>query len=253
MEILTAKKPKTIKKKNLSLGAKKKDALAPKAIESEQKEAELETTLQTEEEEDNFYQAIGWLKGEVSKNEEGKLQITFRDSTSFQLTGDPRVLQALYKQVEQHPGPELCLQCYPQYNLIDKVLYFKVANFFTEEPEEARPGIFILRGVWQFIPQNRRPVFSIHRNEKRPTEEKVKSQHLPLIWKDQEPFKYQKESPERPKFYQIEARLISRRACFGWIRNLAEPTKPPSRVKNVEKGKGKGKVKKKQLGDKAAN
>ena len=116
MENLTANKPKTIKKKNLSVGAKKKDALAPKAIEPEQKEAELETTQQTEEEEDNFYQAIGWLKGEVSKNEEGKLQITFRDSTSFQLTGDPRVLQALYKQVEQHPGPELCLQCYPLFH-----------------------------------------------------------------------------------------------------------------------------------------
>ncbi len=183
---------------------------------------------------DRYYQAIGWLFGTVSKTEEGRLQITLFDGNSFGLTANKKVFWALAKQIESDPKTPLWIRCYPQYRLSEQVLYFKAVNFQTDRPENTQPGIFIFRGIWQFIPQCRRPVFSIYRNQTRFPEERIKNQHLPLIWKEQPPFRFRKESKERPQFFQIEARLISKRGCFGWIRNIAPPSKPPRKMRKEE-------------------
>ncbi|MGK7872373.1 MAG: hypothetical protein AB4426_03375 [Xenococcaceae cyanobacterium] len=188
----------------------------------------------------NYYQGIGWLLGTVSKTEENKLQITLSDGNTFGLTGNKKVLRALHSEIENNPSQPMWIGCYPQYRLQEQVLYFKAFYFSSERPEDVQPGIFILRGLWQFIPQNRRPVFSIHRNQLRSSEEKFRSQHLPLIWKEEQPFRFNKDSDERPLFYQIEARLISRLGCFGWVRSLAEPTKAPKKLKKSFDGKADG-------------
>ena len=184
-----------------------------------------------------YYQGLGWLFGLIGKTEEGKFQITLRDGTSFILTADRHIMYALGKQFEREPSQPLWIRCYPQYRFQEQLLYFKVLYFNKEKPEDedVRPGIFILRGIWQFIPQNRRPVFTVYRNQIRYPDEPIRNQHLPLIWQEERPFRFRKDSDARPQFYQIEARLISRRGCLGWVRTIAGASKPPKRMRTTVK------------------
>lgn len=201
------------------------------------------TTLDTSPK--NYYQAIGWLRGTVIKEEE-RYCVQIRD-VNFPLYLPRRVI-AVANNLE---GQMAWMKCYPQSK--GEGLSFKVVWMGTEQNEKSDPGIFVLRGVWQFIPQSRRPVFSIYRNELKNYENRPNNQHLPLIWSDQPPYRFRKDSEERPKFYQIMARLIPQRSCFGFVSQIADPLEQtPKRVKKTLPGaensgekkgyKGEGKV-----------
>ncbi len=189
---------------------------------------------------EDYYQAIGWLCGAVSQNEEGKLEIALAEGYSYRLTGVPRTLRALYLQLNNAPSSHLWLRCYPNFNWRENAFFFIVVNFQPEPPEEAREGIFVLRGVWQYLPQSRRPVFTIYRNSLRFEGEKIQNVHLPLQWKGETPFKFKKGGKFRPKFYQIEARLKPEKNGFEWVKSLCEPKKPPQRLQKDIKRKKKG-------------
>ncbi|MGL5806035.1 MAG: hypothetical protein ACRC11_11440 [Xenococcaceae cyanobacterium] len=180
-----------------------------------------------------YYQAIGWLFGIVSRTEAGKFVITLDDGTSFSLGVPRQIAWILLRDIEAEPNRPLWLRCYPQYRLKEQALYFHCLRFSVDSPEGAVANMFVFRGIWQFIPQNKRPVFSIYRNQLHFPNDRVNNQHLPLIWKDELPFRFRKDGDERPQFYQIEVKLLSKLSCFGWARNLAEPSKPPKKVKKV--------------------
>ncbi|QHV01250.1 hypothetical protein BWK47_14660 [Synechocystis sp. CACIAM 05] len=187
-------------------------------------EAPANTTLDTTAK--NYYQAIGWLRGVVKKGEE-RYYVQIRDA-NFTLYL-PRRAIAVAAALE---GKLAWIKCYPQSK--GEGLSFKVVWMGTEQHEKSDPGIFVLRGVWQFIPQCRRPVFSVYRNELKSYENRPNNQHLPLIWSDQPPYRFRKDSEERPKFYQILARLIPQRNCFGFVEQIAEPVEQtPRRVKKT--------------------
>ena len=189
-------------------------------------EPQPETTLDTSPQ--SYYQAIGWLRGKlVQEEEEERLGIQIRDVT-FPLYLPKRVLTVASKLLNQ----QIWLKCYPQSK--GEGLSFKGIWLGSEQNEKGEAGIFVLRGVWQFIPQCRRPVFSIYRNELKNYENRPTNQHLPLIWADQPPYRFRKDSEERPKFYQITARLIPQRGCFGFVSQIAEPIdQTPKRVKKT--------------------
>ena len=190
------------------------DALVP--------DAPVHTTLDTTPK--NYYQAIGWLRGVVVKEEE-RYCVQIRE-INFTLYLPRRVI-AVAAALE---GKLAWMKCYPQSK--GEGLSFRVVWMGTEQNEKSDPGIFVLRGVWQFIPQCRRPVFSVYRNELKSYESRPNNQHLPLIWSDQPPYRFRKDSEERPKFYQIMARLIPQRSCFGFVEQIAEPLEQtPKRVK----------------------
>ncbi|BFM38710.1 hypothetical protein [Synechocystis sp. LKSZ1] len=192
--------------------------------ESSQAEAALGgTKLDTSPQ--NYYQAIGWLRGKLVKDEEERFGVQIRDVT-FPLYLPRRVIAVANKLLEQM----VWLKCYPQSK--GEGLSFKAVWMGSEQTEKGEPGIFVLRGVWQFIPQCRRPVFSIYRNELKNYENRPTNQHLPLIWADQTPYRFRKDSEERPKFYQIIARLIPQRGCFGFVAQITDPIEQtPKRVK----------------------
>jgi hypothetical protein len=193
--------------------------------------SDTKTETQAPKLEGHYYQAIGWLHGVIAQHpEEKKFYITLNDGTQFRLTAKPHILFAINQQVTKNPDVALWLRCYPQYRMLQQDLFFSVISYNVEKPEEARDKIFIFRGIWQFIPQSKRPVFSIYRNQVQEGE-KVKNQHLPLIWKEEQPFRFRKDSEARPQFFQIEARLLTQRACFGFSKSLAEPARPPRRVR----------------------
>lgn len=174
----------------------------------------------------NYYQAIGWLRGKLIRGEEEKRFCIQIREAAFTLYLPKRMTNLAEKLVDQ----QIWLKCYPQSK--GEGLSFKGVWMGLEQAEKGEPGIFILRGVWQFIPQCRRPVFSIYRNELKAYENRPSNQHLPLIWTDQPPYRFRKDSEDRPKFYQITARLIAQRGCFGFVSQIAEPLEQtPRRVK----------------------
>lgn len=187
--------------------------------------APKDTTLDTSPK--NYYQAIGWLRGNLVQDEEERFYIQIRD-VNFPLYFPRRILTV----AKNLCGQSIWLKCYPQSK--GEGLSFKVVWMGLEQNEQSDPGIFVLRGVWQFIPQCRRPVFSVYRNELKSYENRPNNQHLPLIWSDQPPYRFRKDSEERPKFYQIVARLIPQRNCFGFMSQIADPVEqPPKRVKKT--------------------
>jgi hypothetical protein len=172
-------------------------------------EVKLDTTPQ------NYYQAIGWLRGKLVQVEE-RFQIQIKDAL-FPLYLPRKVIAVANNHIDQI----VWIKCYPQSK--GEGLSFKGVWMGTEQAEKGEAGIFVLRGVWQFIPQCRRPVFTIYRNELKDYENRPSNQHLPLIWADQPPYRFRKDSEEKPKFYQITARLIPQRACFGFVSQIADP------------------------------
>ena len=181
-------------------------------------EAKLDTTPQ------NYYQAIGWVRGKLVKTEE-RFQLQVKESL-FPLYLPRKVIAVANNHIDQI----VWIKCYPQSK--GEGLSFKGVWMGTEQNEKGEAGIFVLRGVWQFIPQCRRPVFTIYRNELKDYENRPSNQHLPLIWADQPPYRFRKDSEEKPKFYQITARLIPQRACFGFVSQIADPQEfTPKRVK----------------------
>ena len=181
-------------------------------------EVKLDTTPQ------NYYQAIGWVRGKLVKAEE-RFQLQVKESL-FPLYLPRKVIAVANNHIDQI----VWIKCYPQSK--GEGLSFKGVWMGTEQNEKGEAGIFVLRGVWQFIPQCRRPVFTIYRNELKDYENRPSNQHLPLIWADQPPYRFRKDSEEKPKFYQITARLIPQRACFGFVSQIADPQEfTPKRVK----------------------
>lgn len=202
--------------------------------------APVNTTLDTTPK--NYYQAIGWLRGLVVKEEE-RYCVQIRD-VNFTLYLPRRVITV----ATALEGKLAWMKCYPQSK--GEGLSFKVVWMGTEQNEKSDPGIFVLRGVWQFIPQCRRPVFSVYRNELKSYENRPNNQHLPLIWSDQPPYRFRKDSEERPKFHQIMARLIPQRSCFGFVEQIADPVEQtPKRVKKPPMNAD-GTEKKSDYGDK---
>ena len=181
-------------------------------------EVKLDTTPQ------NYYQAIGWVRGKLVQAEE-RFQIKVKESL-FPLYLPRKVIAVANNHIDQI----VWIKCYPQSK--GEGLSFKAVWMGTEQVEKGEAGTFVLRGVWQFIPQCRRPVFTIYRNELKDYENRPSNQHLPLIWADQPPYRFRKDSEEKPKFYQITARLIPQRACFGFVSQIADPQEfTPKRVK----------------------
>ena len=128
-------------------------------------EVKLDTTPQ------NYYQAIGWLRGKLVQVED-RFQIQVKESL-FPLYLPRKVIAVANNHIDQI----VWIKCYPQSK--GEGLSFKGVWMGTEQVEKGEAGIFVLRGVWQFIPQCRRPVFTIYRNELKDYENRPSNQFTP--------------------------------------------------------------------------
>lgn len=103
---------------------------------------------------------------------------------------------------------------YPRFDLKAETLKFQIlawSEFQNEEDE------WKLAGLWQFIPQLRRPVLAIHRNEKHWEGDRLKSCYLPFVWKGDDsprPWRFnprgEKEDQGSPMFVACTATLDRR-------------------------------------------
>jgi hypothetical protein len=169
-----------------------------------------------------FFQAIGLIKGLISKGEDGNYIVTF-EGQDWKLFGKKRILNRIPEKI-------MFLTVYPM--LFNGTVFgFQVVAYNEKRPEGLRVNRFTLRGIWQFIPQFKRPIITVYRNEKRGDWDKCKPLHIPILWKDApvEPFRFRSDLQEdEPKperyFVGVNARFIPDKG-FGFESLAEDPTK----------------------------
>ncbi len=181
-----------------------------------------------------LFQAIGTLYGTVTKNDEDIFFIELGQK-QYRLFFAGYRYAAFKKQYENNRLQPLYLLVYPKYLIIPKkppVVHFQAIAWQPENQWEDEPGMFTLKGVWQFLPQVRTPVISIYRNKgvEDPTG-KFKAAHIPVLMRRSDganPFKFnpkiaKEELPPR-WFIQAKFRFMASRDCWGWVEDLEAPT-----------------------------
>jgi hypothetical protein len=170
--------------------------------------------------EDPFYQAIGYVRGTYSNEE---LHIRQGSYPAIAMLAARRKLE----QIESQP---LRFSVYPKFNLKTGELKFLIRGW---NPFDNQLDEWHLAGLWQFIPQYRRPVLAIHRNEKHWDGDKCKSAYLPFVWKDgPNPWKFNPRAEEkgRPLFVCCTATLDRKYPRFFLKDELFQLEQSPRRV-----------------------
>lgn len=196
----------------------------------------------------SFFQAIGCLKGVLSVETEEKVSeegdvkslkhcYLTTHGKRYKINADKKKYNSLLREAKK--GEEVYLMVYPRLLFIPKQrpeLRFTAVLWRKEPIENFAPDEFILRGIWQFIPQVRTPVISVLRNylEKEQRDEQLaegkdfKGIHVPLLWKGSpvSPYRHNPKSSEQmPRhFVQIKAKFIPKLDSFGFTELLGEPS-----------------------------
>ncbi|MGK7930565.1 MAG: hypothetical protein AB4041_03900 [Microcystaceae cyanobacterium] len=192
-------------------------------------------TLFNDEETDESakFQGIGTLYGKIYKDEEQGFYIKLGQN-QYRLYVLKNRYRSWLLQMRNAPDTPLYLRVYPKYRIIPRKppeVYFQVVAW-VEENQWEEPGMFVFRGIWQFIPQVRTPVISVYRNyEAEDPTEKFKAVHLPVLMRREDetrPFKFNPKIPKEqlPKrwFIQAEYKFIPSRNCWGWVKDVAPPS-----------------------------
>jgi hypothetical protein len=214
---------------------------------------ESEVTL--EEKNDFFFQAITTLHGKIVKDEELGYAIRIGNQL-YRLFIFPSKYRGWLKQIEKNPDAQLYLRAYPKYQIIPKKtpeIYFQVVAW-GEENQWSEPGVYLFRGIWQFVPQVKTPVISVYRNRgSKDQMGKFKATHLPILMKREDeatPFRFNpkmdKENLPPKWFIQAQFKFIPSKACWGWMEDLEPPTKGIPRYKKPIKVDPKAKTEEKK-------
>ncbi|MGK7944840.1 MAG: hypothetical protein AB4058_10270 [Microcystaceae cyanobacterium] len=197
-------------------------------------ETPLDTSSQDEDKDESAkFQGIGTLYGKIHQDEEQGFFIKLGPN-QYRLYVLKNRYRSWLLQMKNAPDTPLYLRVYPKYRIIPRKppeVYFQVVAW-VEENQWEEPGMFIFRGIWQFIPQVRTPVISVYRNyEAEDPTEKFKAVHLPVLMRrddETRPFKFNPKIPkdQLPKrwFIQAEFKFITSRNCWGWVKDVASPS-----------------------------
>ncbi len=226
---------------------KERDNEAQPLTDSEQNDEKTESISDEEEEVDSsIFQGLGILKGTFKSksvvNQQGKETYIF----FFHIQGkDYRIriksdrFHAFLKQFNNHPSAQVYVKVYPFLAFIPKQppeLRFELVSWQENLDEGKQENEFMLRGLWQFIPQHRRPLITVMRNWRDKEErdnllkqgEKFKPVHVPLLWKDSlvPPYRFNPKAEKQPDryFVELKCRFIPRMDTFGVMEVLSEPT-----------------------------
>ncbi|MDJ0675285.1 MAG: hypothetical protein QNJ36_07910 [Calothrix sp. MO_167.B42] len=212
------------------------------------------------------FQAIGIIRGDISIDDESKVFIQM-DHNSYALLFTPhrkQAYKALMLDVKNHGGKDKRLIVYPKFIHFpgrdrEHIVSFQLVGFDNgASPEnsaaaELKDFEFKLAGLWQFIPVCRTPCISVLRNYTEQRSEHIKqlepdkkarflkASHLPLLWKDAmaPPFRFNpklsKEEQGKPMFISVKAKFLPRRNVFGFDSLIELPTQDPPRFLKLKR------------------
>jgi hypothetical protein len=195
---------------------------------------------------ESMFQAIGVIKGQIETesvtNDEGEERILLwlvHQGKRYRVKMQSFKFKMLLQEHQKSPNQSLYFRVYPYLQFIPKQppeLRFQINGWQDYPHEDFQENEFILRGIWQFIPQFRRPLITVMRNwmDKKNRDfflEKgidFKGIHVPLLWKDSPvpPFRFNPKAQKQGDRYFVEmkAKFIPKLDTFGFVELLSEPT-----------------------------
>ncbi len=160
---------------------------------------------------------------------------------------------SLFSKLEKNGSKPMLLRVYPQATFdqsdAEPILSFSLVNFSrAREKINNYPKGFILRGIWQYIPDSKSPVITIYRNREQLGFFKrlkgsrqfnfAKPRHIPVVWSATiEPFKYNpsvEKSEQMPRYF-VEVRATFKDGLYVVEEMLREPTRKIPRFIKVSK------------------
>ena len=199
-----------------------------------------------------LFQALGTVIATPSLQDE-QIKIEINDSKYSLLSAQGfyhKTHIKLKKELEQNGSEPMFLRVYPKIRFDNKTQKPRIAfslvafNHDCEKINDEPPG-FLLRGIWQYIPQSKTPVITIYRNrETIDVFEKLNKQqqfffarpnHIPVVWDATvEPFKFNpkvEKGAQMPRYF-VEVRAVLKGSLFIVKEMLSEPTlKIPQYIK----------------------
>ncbi len=195
---------------------------------------------------ESIFQAIGVIKGHIETklvtNDEGEektIMWLVHQGKKYKVKMRGFKFKKLLQKSQKSPNQELYFRVYPYLQFIPQMppeLRFQLNGWQELPPKQLKENEFILRGLWQFIPQFRRPLITVMRNwmEKKNRDfflEKgmdFKAIHVPLLWKDSPvpPWRFNPKASQQGDRYFVEmkAKFIPKLDTFGFVELLSEPT-----------------------------
>ncbi len=202
-----------------------------------------------------IFQAIGaviatpYLKDELFKVAINDCEYDLFYVKGFRRQADTR----LREELEKNGSSQMFLRLYPKatfdYQTSQPRVAFSLVNFSRAcEKINDQPQGFMLRGIWQYIPQCNSPVITIYRNraQKEFFKKLNKSQqlafaqplHIPVVWDAPvEPFKFNPEAEkdsQMPRYF-VEVRAIFKDGLYVVEEMLREPTRKIPKFIKVSK------------------
>ena len=195
---------------------------------------------------ESIFQAVGVIQGQIATetvlNDDGEERLLYSvvvQGKKYRLKILGYKFKHFIRQVKNSPEQQLYLMVYPYLQFIPKKtpeLRFQVVSWQDTPYKHFSLNEFNLRGIWQFIPQHRRPLMTIMRNwmdkkDRNKLLEKgqdFKSVHVPIFWKDAQlpPFRFNPRAEKQGErfFVEMKAKFIPKLDTFGFTELLAEPT-----------------------------
>ena len=194
--------------------------------------------------EPTIFQAIGALIATpYVKDEHLKVAIDDGEYDLLYVQGFRRhAYNLLREELEKNGSSPMFLRLYPKAKFEPKSqqprMFFSLVSFsFNCEQINDEPKGFIMRGIWQYIPNSKSPVISIYRNRdqwgyfKKLSKSRqfyfVQPHHIPVVWDGTvEPFKFnpQAEKDSQIPRYFVEVRAIFKDGLYRVEEMLREPT-----------------------------
>ena len=189
-------------------------------------------TAPCEEEKEVFFQALGTIEAERVEVVERQMIITV-DSKEYRGWIEPRQFSGLMRYLEERGEKPIYLKVYPKtFSTPEQPLSLQGWQIIIGKkglsPQE-KVNHFVIRGVWQYIPQSESPVITVYRNQTSndPTG-KYKATHLPVVMEreDCQAFKYDPEAKQKRKRYFIQGlfQFDPSTDLFIWTEDLEPPT-----------------------------
>lgn len=177
----------------------------------------------------NYYQAVGAVRGIYA---DGLLHIRQGQYPAIPVGLAKRKFSTLGSKPQR-------FLIYPRYDLKTEALRFQIVGWtpFSGDEDEWK-----LAGLWQFIPQCRRPVLAIHRNSQRWRGDELKSSYVPFIWTGEDsprPWRFDPRVPKemrvKPTFLSCTATLDKKHPRFFLKDVLHIQDHPPARARPPKK------------------
>jgi hypothetical protein len=214
--------------------------LEAEAAEKTQREAQSKTRTG----EEPFYQAIGTIRGRLSRNEQGHMRLEAYGIDDWFVRVNGRAYKALasaFEAGDPRLDGEINLKCYPIVGREQGGNYF-IAGFqvigFDTNTADDEDGMFTLAGVWQWLSVLRSkgvtyPVLSVYRNQipywPNPETDPPLVTHCPVAWRGRRAWSRKLDHP--PGWVKIRAKLLCPKRVFEFVELLDECDRAPKRIR----------------------